>query len=75
MVIFLGNEIFDSFIGGGFECGLSILILGFVGMGKLFFVLIFVVVLVVCGEYVVMFVFDEEFGLFCDWVKGFGIDV
>lgn len=49
--------------GGGFECGINVLFIGVVGVGKFLVVLSYVIVVVECGEYVVFFVFDEGCGM------------
>jgi len=64
----------DDLLGGGIEQGSSVLVLGPAGTGKSTFVFQFVKSAVARGEKAVMFLFDEELGLFFDRTRVMGFD-
>jgi circadian clock protein KaiC len=65
----------DQLLGGGVETGSSTLILGPAGTGKSLSAIVFIVAAIARGEKAALFVFDEEFGLLLDRMKGLGIDL
>lgn len=66
---------FNDLLGGGVECGSSVLVLGPAGTGKSLLSLTFVKTAVARGERAAMFVFDEEVGLLILRARALGIDL
>lgn len=65
----------NALLGGGVDCGSSMLILGPAGTGKSLLTLTFVQAAINRGERAAMFVFDEELGLLFERARGLGIDL
>jgi circadian clock protein KaiC len=65
----------DALLGGGIEQGSSTLLIGPAGTGKSTFVLQFIVASIRRGEKAVMFIFDEELGLFFHRALAMGFDL
>jgi len=69
------SEQLNALLGGGFEAGSSVLLLGPAGAGKSLFALSFVQAAINRNERAAMFVFDEELGLLFDRALKLGVDL
>ena len=65
----------NALLGGGFDRGSSVLVLGPAGSGKSLIVLTFLKTAIERGEKAAMFVFDEELGLLIKRAAAMGIDL
>ncbi|UYY56947.1 ATPase domain-containing protein [Sphingomonas sp. S2-65] len=65
----------NDLLGGGVECGSSVLVLGPAGTGKSILSLTFLKTAAQRGERAAMFVFDEEVGSLIQRANGLGIDL
>ncbi len=70
-----GIAAFDALLGGGVERGSSTLVLGPAGTGKTTMALQFAVSAMARGSRAVIFMFDEELGLFLHRMRAMGFDL